>query len=227
MASSPAKILFYVQQGVDTLDLAGPIEVFSHCRRVRDDISTSFYVPTLTSEHTSIVSEGGLPVFNLVPVKDIYLILDTFDMLVILGGSSGLILEGNTEPIHLIKAFSELSPKTDGKERILFSVCTGSLFLGAAGTLNGLTATTHPYYMDTFKRVTSEKGTTKIVGDRFVVNKSGAGGKEGLKVVTAGGVSSGIDAAIWIVGYLLGEEMRAVVETVIQWGNKGQAGLII
>lgn len=148
-------------------------------------------------------------------------------MLVILGGSSGPILEGNTEPIHLIKAFSELPPKADGKERILFSVCTGSLFLGAAGTLDGLTATTHPYYMDTFKRVTNEKGTTKIVGDRFVVNKSGAGGKKGLKVVTAGGVSSGIDAAVWIVGYLLGDEMRGVVETVIQWGNKGEAGLIV
>ena len=84
------------------------------------------------------------------------------------------------------------------------SVCTGALILGAAGILKGLPATTHWYKM----------GVLKIMGaqpqpqDRIV--RSG-------KVVTAAGVSAGIDLAFWLAGEIAGRERAEAIQLVIEY----------
>jgi transcriptional regulator GlxA family with amidase domain len=84
------------------------------------------------------------------------------------------------------------------------SVCTGALILGAAGILKGLPATTHWYKM----------GVLRIMGakpqpDERIV-RSG-------KVVTAAGVSAGIDLALWLAGEIAGPARAESIQLVIEY----------
>ena len=76
------------------------------------------------------------------------------------------------------------------------SVCTGSLVLAAAGLLQGLTATTHWGALD----VLSEHGAVPT-GERVVEHLD-------RRIITAAGVSSGIDMALRLVE-LLGDRTAA------------------
>lgn len=84
------------------------------------------------------------------------------------------------------------------------SVCTGALILGAAGILKGVPATTHWYKM----------GVLRIMGakpqpDERVV-RSG-------KIVTAAGVSAGIDLALWLAGEIVGRERAEAIQLTIEY----------
>ncbi|HVM65329.1 MAG TPA: DJ-1/PfpI family protein [Acidimicrobiales bacterium] len=83
------------------------------------------------------------------------------------------------------------------------SVCTGSEILGAAGLLQGLQATTHwaaTERLESFGAVYSER--------RVVV--------EG-KVVTAAGVSSGIDMALTLAALVAGDEVAKAIQLGIEY----------
>ena len=83
------------------------------------------------------------------------------------------------------------------------SVCTGSLLLGAAGVLRGLRATSHWLELETLREFGAEP-----TGERVVV--------EG-KVVTAAGVSSGIDMALRLVALIAGDDAARAVQLVIEY----------
>lgn len=84
------------------------------------------------------------------------------------------------------------------------SVCTGALILGAAGILKGHPATTHWYKI----------GVLRIMGakprpDERIV-RSG-------KIVTAAGVSAGVDLALWLAGEIAGRERAEAIQLVIEY----------
>jgi putative intracellular protease/amidase len=83
------------------------------------------------------------------------------------------------------------------------SVCTGSLVLGAAGLLDGLEATTHWAAMKTLE------GTGARPTGRRVV-------REG-KIVTAAGVSSGIDMALFLAGEIAGDVVAQAIQLGIEY----------
>jgi putative intracellular protease/amidase len=83
------------------------------------------------------------------------------------------------------------------------SVCTGSLVLGAAGVLDGLAATTHWMYMDQL----AELGATPV--SRRVVEQG--------KVITAAGVSSGIDMALTLAAHVAGEDVARAIQLRIEY----------
>jgi transcriptional regulator GlxA family with amidase domain len=83
------------------------------------------------------------------------------------------------------------------------SVCTGSLVLGAAGVLDGLEATTHWMYMDQL----AELGATPV--SRRVVEQG--------KVITAAGVSSGIDMALMLAAHIAGEDVAQAIQLRIEY----------
>jgi transcriptional regulator GlxA family with amidase domain len=84
------------------------------------------------------------------------------------------------------------------------SVCTGALILGAAGILKGLPATSHWYKMGVFKIM----GARPQPAERIV--RSG-------KVVTAAGVSAGIDLALWLSGEIAGRERAEAIQLTIEY----------
>jgi transcriptional regulator GlxA family with amidase domain len=83
------------------------------------------------------------------------------------------------------------------------SVCTGSLVLGAAGLLKGKRATTHWLYLERLREFGADP-----VGERFV---------EDGKVITAAGVSAGIDMALHLVAREVGPEVAQAVQLGIEY----------
>lgn len=136
-------------------------------------------------------------------------------MLVIPGGGTRGVLEGKTEPLALIKAFVDLEKREDGRVRTILSICTGSLFLAEAGALAGLTATTHPYYYDILKEICGTKGETTVGEERYVVNKVDE--EKGLRIITSGGVSCGLDSCLWLIENVAGKESRERAADIIQY----------
>jgi putative intracellular protease/amidase len=84
------------------------------------------------------------------------------------------------------------------------SVCTGSLILGAAGVLEGLEATTHWAALDELAPLCA-----RAVGDRRIVEQG--------KVVTAAGVSAGIDMALWLAARLAGDDVARAIQLGIEY----------
>jgi putative intracellular protease/amidase len=83
------------------------------------------------------------------------------------------------------------------------SVCTGSMLLGAAGVLQGKRATSHWAVRDYLRNFGAEP-----VAERVVI--------EG-KVITAAGVSAGIDMALTLAGRVAGEEEARALQLVIEY----------
>lgn len=83
------------------------------------------------------------------------------------------------------------------------SVCTGSLLLAAAGILEGLRATTHWLQYDLLRPY----GVTPVA-ERIV--------REG-KVVTAAGVSAGIDMALMLASEMAGEDLAQAIQLGIEY----------
>jgi transcriptional regulator GlxA family with amidase domain len=118
------------------------------------------------------------------------------DIVVVPGGFGNRVLLEH-EPLHRwIRTVHETSTWTT-------SVCTGSLLLAAAGLLDGVPATTHWLARDLLAELGAEP-----VPDRVV--------QEG-KIVTAAGVSSGIDMALRLVQQINGDEVAEAVQLGIEY----------
>lgn len=83
------------------------------------------------------------------------------------------------------------------------SVCTGSLLLAAAGILDGVPATTHWLELETL----AELGATPT-GERVVFDG---------KIVTAAGVSSGIDMGLALAGRIAGDVYAQAIQLLIEY----------
>jgi transcriptional regulator GlxA family with amidase domain len=83
------------------------------------------------------------------------------------------------------------------------SVCTGSLVLAAAGILDGKRATTHWAYRDALAELGAEPVAERVVEDG--------------KVMTAAGVSSGIDMALTLVARMHHENVAKAIQLGIEY----------
>lgn len=121
--------------------------------------------------------------------------VDSADILIIPGGDMSAEMN-DKEVLDWIR-------RLHGKTRWTTSVCTGSLILGAAGLLKGLQATTYWNSMSYLKMFGAEP-----VNKRFV--------RQG-KIITAAGVSAGIDMALALVSLEQGEEMAQTIQLLIEY----------
>lgn len=83
------------------------------------------------------------------------------------------------------------------------SVCTGAAVLGAAGLLDGLEATTHWLGLDLLKTFGATPSTRRVV-------------REG-KIITAAGVSSGIDMALTLAALECGQSVAEEIQLIIEY----------
>jgi transcriptional regulator GlxA family with amidase domain len=83
------------------------------------------------------------------------------------------------------------------------STCTGSLLLGVAGILEGLEATTHWAVLDMLERFGARPVRGRVV--------------EQGKVITAAGVSAGIDMALTLAARIAGEEVAQAIQLGIEY----------
>jgi putative intracellular protease/amidase len=118
------------------------------------------------------------------------------EILVVPGGFGTRPLMDHEPVIDWIRSAHEGSTWTT-------SVCTGSLLLGAAGVLRGLKATCHWLELERLRELGAEP-----TGERVV---------EQGKVITAAGVSSGIDMALRLAAHVAGEDIAQAIQLGIEY----------
>jgi putative intracellular protease/amidase len=118
------------------------------------------------------------------------------DVLVVPGGYGTRALLDDEEMLGWIRSAHETSEWTT-------SVCTGSLLLGAAGVLDGLEATSHWAELRTLARFGARPTRRRVV--------------EQGKVITAAGVSSGIDMALTLAARIAGDEVAQAIQLGIEY----------
>lgn len=122
--------------------------------------------------------------------------IDSADILVVPGGPGTRALMADESALSWVRAIHATTQWTT-------SVCTGSLILAAAGLLDGLDATTHWSRSDVL-----EKYGARYTAERVV--------RQG-KIVTAAGVSAGIDMALTLVGLIAGRESAEAIQLAIEY----------
>ncbi len=171
-ANGQINVAFMISSQGNVIDLAGAWETFQDV--MLPNGSMPFHLYTV-SETTNIVEmTGGLRIeptysFNAGDIPDPHII--------VVGAQS----DGS-------EAFMKMLRDAQGKVDLTMSVCTGAFKLAKSGILDGKSATTHHEYYDAFAKQFPK--VTLVRGPRFVDNGS---------IVTAGGLTSGISAALHVI----------------------------
>jgi transcriptional regulator GlxA family with amidase domain len=118
------------------------------------------------------------------------------DVVLVPGGQGNRPLMRDSEVLDWLRVAHERSTWTT-------SVCTGALVLGAAGILDGKRATTHWAFLDRLSELGAEPVTERVVEDG--------------KVVTAAGVSAGIDMALTLAARIAGDEVAQAIQLGIEY----------
>lgn len=185
------KIGMFIFKDVEILDFTGPYEVFSSVRKTSKILSkknineiykkpSPFKVFTISSKNKNIITSGGMKVicdYNFLDAPN-------FDILLVPGGKGTRNLLNNQLVLSWLKEKQ--------KSKLIMSVCTGSLLLGAAGLLKNQNATTHWSALQLLKKISP---STSVVKKRYVIDK----------VVSSSGVSSGIDLSLKVVELFYGK----------------------
>lgn len=169
------------------LDGIGPYEVLNHL--------PAFDVTFVGHERGEVRSENG---FLGITRDATFEELPRPDVIVFPGGVGTRALMTDERVLDWVRSAHEHT-------RFTTSVCTGSLVLGAAGLLGGLTATTH------WSVLQELAGTGAVpVSDRVVEHLD-------RRIITAAGVSSGIDMALRLVELLLDDTAAKAAQLMIEY----------
>jgi transcriptional regulator GlxA family with amidase domain len=200
LESSMIPVAFLLDNGATVIDFAGPWEVFQDT--IVDSIQ-AFTLFTVAPVAAPIQTTGNI-IKNA--VKGLSIIPDfTFETapqpeIIVIGAQGGGRLPSKIEWIQ------RMAPGAD----IVMSVCTGSFVLARTGLLDGLSATTHHDHFDAFE--SEFPGTTLVRDRRFVENG---------KLVTAGGLTSGVDAALHVVARRFGNRVAEKTAEYLEHDSAG------
>jgi transcriptional regulator GlxA family with amidase domain len=193
-----AEILLY--PGFDELDAIGPFEVFQQARKRGARFATRLVslagAEEIRAANGLWVRSEARPAENGRP-----------DILVIPGGGWGTRAPQG--------AWAEAQrPETPaairilhGEGAILAAVCTGAMLLAAAGLLRGRPATTHHAALEDLRAQGVEIVDARVVDDG--------------EIITSGGVTSGLDLALWLVERFSSAEAARQVEATLEYQRRG------
>lgn len=100
---------------------------------------------------------------------------------------------------EIIDWLADIAPRA----RHIVSVCTGAFLLGEAGLLRGLTATTHWAALAALADVGAEPVEARWVDQG--------------RIITAAGVSAGIDLTLWLTARMRGETLARAIQLVVEY----------
>jgi transcriptional regulator GlxA family with amidase domain len=183
--SKTRNVAIFIFDDVEILDFAGPYEVFNVTTETSQ--GNPFYVYSVGLTGEVVQARGKLalqPAFSIDNCPQP-------DLLLIPGGWGTRALLKNERVMDWLR---DQTPKVE----FLLSVCTGALLLAQAGLLKGLNATTHAGAFGELAAISSD--ITILKEERWVDNG---------KIITSGGVSAGIDMALYVVHKLLGDDALA------------------
>lgn len=174
---------------VEELDFVGPFEVLSYINKVRPD-STRVLLVAETS--APVAAFNGLRFIPDTTLQD----CPPLDLVVVPGGKGRLAAMKNPAILTFIR-------RQQQNARLVTAVCTGAFLLAEAGLLAGKTATT---YHTAFAEL---EGYGVRVVARKVVRDGG--------IVTAGGVSSGLELGFYLLRELFGADVAQEVARKIEY----------
>jgi len=122
--------------------------------------------------------------------------VDLFDVLLVPGGYGQQALMHDEQVLDLIRRHVE-------KEKLLFSVCTGALLCGAAGVLAGRHVTTHWSTRHLMRYYGAIPVDARVVVDGHIIS--------------AAGVTAGLDAALTLVSLLRGDAAAQEIQLAIEY----------
>ena len=194
-----------VFDGVELLDLAGPYEVFTTASRLRrrdePEAADLFDVFTVNRTGAPVRAHAGLRITAEHALSG----CPAVDVLVVPGG----VVDDELDRRETL----EWIASTAARASITASVCTGALLLAAAGLLDGRRATTH--WEDVHDLRSRWPAVTVEEGVRWI--------DEG-DVVTAAGISAGIDMSLHLVERLAGRALalRTARQMEYFWVDEGR-----
>ena len=190
------KIAILLYDNVVLQDFAGPIEVFSKAQNLTKGKYKTF---TVGLKSKNIHTEN-----NLLNITADYLLNDfpKADYVLIPGASMPVIKSLMKD--ETLKDFIQQANANQNSKMI--SICTASYLLANAGVLDGKNATTHYFVADDFEEQYPKIQLIRNV--RYV--------DEG-KIITSSGVTSGIDAALYIVGLHSGKMIQGMINRALQY----------
>lgn len=171
-------LAIFIFDGVQIIDYTGPFEVLG---QAHDGEKKLFNIYTVAEKPGAITTNMGMTVVPKYSFAD----MPKTDVLVLPGGDTRAGL-ANPKVIKWVQ-------DTAANAEYVMSVCNGAFYLGKAGLLDGLTATTFYGLIDPLKDLAPK---ARIVTDqRFVDNG---------KIITTAGLSSGIDGALHLIEKIVG-----------------------
>ena len=190
-------ITIVLYDGFDELDAIGPYEVFENAAESGADFDTELCTlepaSTVTASHGLTVEPDG--------------ILENPDLAVVPGGG----WNDRAEHGAWAEAHGTLPDELARRHRdgaVLASVCTGGMILAGAGLLDGRSATTHRGALDDLRETGADVIDARVVDDG--------------DVLTAGGVTSGLDLALWLVERISGTETADTVAREMEYERRGE-----
>lgn len=163
------RIAIIVFDGFDELDAIAPYEVFRHAARRGADLEATIVTVTGTEE---IIAAGGLRIHP-------HGALDGAPDIVLIPGGRGV-----GSAIELGELPEVIKDLHEGGATVA-TVCTGALLAASAGIMAGRPATTHHAALDRLRDSGAEVIEARVVDDG--------------DLLSAGGVTCGIDLALWLV----------------------------
>lgn len=189
---------FVVYDGFDDLDAFGPFEVLSHARKQGADLDVGLY--TLEPQQRVETSHGlGIePDGTLGPQPDV---------VIVPGGGWSTDSEASARGEFDRGTLPEALATLHEGGSVVASVCTGAMLLARAGLTDGRPAVTHRSAVDDLR----DSGAT-VVEARVVDDGD---------VLTAGGITAGIDLALHLLDREFGPDVAESVAETMEYERTG------
>ncbi len=183
--------------GVEELDFVGPYEVFTMSNEMhgREGREGPDRVTLITETGRAVTGAKGMTVAAHASMAD----AEPLDILLVPGGVGTRREVGNEALLAWIAKTAETC-------EWVTSVCTGAMLLCAAGPAKGKRVTTHWGFITALR----ERGEAAAVLENIRYVRDG-------NVVTAAGVSAGIDMALWLVGQMHGQDHARLTQLAMQY----------
>ncbi|QGK68643.1 DJ-1/PfpI family protein [Allosaccharopolyspora coralli] len=187
------RIDIVVYDGVDEMDALGPLEVFRRAERLGAEFRTELVTREPQQHVTGSYGLRFLPDATYSPGADLLIVPGGGWAARTEAGAWGEVERGDWLPLL-----------TDAATRaVTAGVCTGSMLLAHAGVIGARRANTHHAAQDDLRATGATVVTDRVVDDG--------------DVLTAGGVSSGVDLALWIVERFADREFADRIATHMEY----------
>jgi transcriptional regulator GlxA family with amidase domain len=188
--------------GFDELDAIGPLEVFRNAERFGADLTTRLVTRTPVEQVTGSHGLRLVPDGVFAPGAEVVLVPGGSWVARADVGAWGEVQRGDWLPL-LAEAAQQA--------RVMAAVCTGTMLLAHAGVVGHRRAGTHHSALEDL----AATGAT-VVAERVVDDGD---------LVTSGGVTSGIDLALWLVERFSSAEIADAVADVMEYRRERPVGV--